>query len=126
MRKNCSSDQERLLKLEAEGQEFAKNLRSLEQFVRTVKIGKNHWDLETCRRIWKGAICTRIFEEVRKEKPDGFENSFGIPVVSASDQKKLTKTKKGLFALFYCNNTLYRWYFSTFLSGVMLKKQMAV
>ena len=29
------SDQEKLLKFEAEGQEFAKNLRSLEQFIQT-------------------------------------------------------------------------------------------
>ena len=34
---NCSSDWEKLLKFEAEGQEFAKNLRSLEQFIGTVK-----------------------------------------------------------------------------------------
>ena len=31
--KNCSSDQEKLLKFEAEGREFAKILRSLEQFI---------------------------------------------------------------------------------------------
>ena len=37
MRKNCSSDREKLLKLEAEGREFAKILRSLEQFIQTVK-----------------------------------------------------------------------------------------
>jgi hypothetical protein len=36
-RKKCSSDREKLLKFEAEGKEFAKNLRSLEQFVWTVK-----------------------------------------------------------------------------------------
>ena len=29
----CSSDREKLLKLEAEGQEFAKFLRSLDQFI---------------------------------------------------------------------------------------------
>ena len=40
MRKNCSSDQEKLLKLEAESQEFSKILRSLEQFIQTVK-GQN-------------------------------------------------------------------------------------
>ena len=33
VRKNCSSDWEKLLKFEAEGQEFAKLLRSLEQFI---------------------------------------------------------------------------------------------
>ena len=32
VRKNCSCDREKLLKLEAEGREFAKFLRSLEQF----------------------------------------------------------------------------------------------
>ena len=37
MRKNCSSDGEKRLKFEAEVQEFAKILRSLEQCVRTVK-----------------------------------------------------------------------------------------
>ena len=35
--KNCSSDQEKLLKFEAEGRELAKFLRSLEQFIQTVK-----------------------------------------------------------------------------------------
>ena len=41
MRKNCSSDRGKLLKLEAEGQEFAQILRSLEQLVQTVK-GQNN------------------------------------------------------------------------------------
>ena len=41
--KNCSSDGEKLLKFEAEGREFAKFLRSLEQFIQTVKGQKNFW-----------------------------------------------------------------------------------
>ena len=41
--KNCSSEREKLLKFEAEGREFAKILRSLEQFVRTVKGQNNFW-----------------------------------------------------------------------------------
>ena len=46
MRKNCFSDREKLLKFEAEGREFSKFLRSLEQFIRTIgtiiiQIGKN-------------------------------------------------------------------------------------
>ena len=41
--KNCSSDQGKLLKFEAEGQEFAKNLRSIEQFIQTVKGQNNFW-----------------------------------------------------------------------------------
>ena len=38
--KKCSSDREKLLKFEAKGREFAKVLRSLEQFIQTV-IGQN-------------------------------------------------------------------------------------
>ena len=43
MRKNCSSDQKKLLKFEAEGIEWAKCLRSLEQFIQTVKGQNNIW-----------------------------------------------------------------------------------
>ena len=38
VRKNCSSNIEKLLKFEAEGQEFANVLRSLEQFIQRVKV----------------------------------------------------------------------------------------
>ena len=43
MRKKCSSDREKLLKFEAEGPEFAKILRSPEQFIQTVKGQNNFW-----------------------------------------------------------------------------------
>ena len=43
VRKNCSSDRAKLLKFEAEGREFAKFLRSLEQFIQTVKGQNNFW-----------------------------------------------------------------------------------
>ena len=43
MGKKCSSDQEKLLKFEAEGPEFAKFLRSQEQFIETVKSQNNFW-----------------------------------------------------------------------------------
>ena len=42
VRKNCSSDWEKLLKFVAEGREFSKFLRSLEQFIHTVK-GQNNF-----------------------------------------------------------------------------------
>ena len=42
VRKNYSSDWEKLLKFEAEGREFSKILRSLEQFIQTVK-GQNNF-----------------------------------------------------------------------------------
>jgi hypothetical protein len=43
VRKHCSSNRETFLKIEAEGWEFAKFLRSLEQFVQTVKCQNNFW-----------------------------------------------------------------------------------
>ena len=41
MREKCSSDREKLFKFEAEGREVAIFLRSLEQFVQTVKDQNN-------------------------------------------------------------------------------------
>ena len=41
--KKCPIDREKLLKLDAEGREFAKFLRSLEQFIQTVKSQNNFW-----------------------------------------------------------------------------------
>ena len=41
---NCFSDREKLLKIEAEGREFANFLRSLEQFIQTVKGLNNVFD----------------------------------------------------------------------------------
>ena len=43
MRKNCYIDREKLLEFEAEGREFAKNLKLLEQFVLKVKGQKHFW-----------------------------------------------------------------------------------
>ena len=40
---NCCSDREKLLKLEAKGREFAKNFKSLEKFIQTVKGQNNVW-----------------------------------------------------------------------------------
>ena len=42
-KKKCSSGLEKLLKFEAEGQEFENFLRSLEQFIQTVKGQNNFW-----------------------------------------------------------------------------------
>ena len=41
VRKNCSSDREKLLKFKAEGLKLAKYLRSIEQFIQTVKGPNN-------------------------------------------------------------------------------------
>ena len=43
LRKKCSSYWEKLLKFEAEGQEFAKCLKSHEQFIQAVKGQNNFW-----------------------------------------------------------------------------------
>ena len=43
MRKIVSSDREKILKFEAEGREFAKILRLLQQFIQTVKGPNNFW-----------------------------------------------------------------------------------
>ena len=44
VRKKYSGDREKLLKFKAEGQEFAKLLRSLDQFIQTVKGQYNFWN----------------------------------------------------------------------------------
>ena len=41
--KKCSSDREKLLKFKAEGRGFSKFLRSLEQFIQTVKGQNSFW-----------------------------------------------------------------------------------
>ena len=43
VRKNCSGDREKLLKFEIEIRDFSNLLRSLEQFIQTVKIQNNFW-----------------------------------------------------------------------------------
>ena len=42
-RNNCTSYREELFKIQAEGREFAKFLRPLEQFIQTVKGQNNSW-----------------------------------------------------------------------------------
>jgi hypothetical protein len=44
VRKNCSSGRKKILKFEAEGREFSKSLRSLEQFIQTSKGQNNFWE----------------------------------------------------------------------------------
>ena len=43
VRKNCSIDQGKLMKFKDEGREFAKFLRSLKQFIQTLKGQNNFW-----------------------------------------------------------------------------------
>ena len=41
--KNCSGNREKVLKFKAEGREFSKFSRLLEQFIQTVKGQNNFW-----------------------------------------------------------------------------------
>ena len=61
VRKKCSSDREKLLKFKVEGREFAKILRSLEQFVQTVKDQNSFWHQDaflTCS--WRFLISNKL------------------------------------------------------------------
>ena len=52
MRKKCFSDQEKLQKFEAEGREFVKILRSVEQFVRTMIERSEQFLVTECLGIY--------------------------------------------------------------------------
>ena len=67
MRKNCSSDREKLLKFEAKGREFAKILRSLEQFIQAVK-GQNSTCFWRFLKVRKGYVHSVIFCLLTNEK----------------------------------------------------------
>ena len=75
MRKNCSSDREKLLKFEAEGQEFAKFLRSLEQFIQTVKGQNNFWQQNAFLTSWRFLRSNKLELEQLEFK---LENIIGI------------------------------------------------
>ena len=61
VRKNCSSDRKKLLKFEAEGREFAKCLRSIEQFIQTVKGQGSFWQQNAfLTSSWRFLISNRL------------------------------------------------------------------
>ena len=76
LRKKCFSDREKLLKFETEGQEFAKLLRLLEQFIQRVKGQNNFWKLNaflTCS--WRFLILYKSDQlEFKLEILFGFRN----------------------------------------------------
>ena len=75
MRKKCTIDQEKLLKLEAEGQEFAKFLRSLEQFIQTVKGQNNFGNRMFFNRFLRSNKLEQL--EFKLEKNIGIEKHAG-------------------------------------------------
>ena len=61
VRKNCSSDREKVLEFGDEGREFAKFLILLEQFIQTVKAQSNFWSqnaFSTCS--WRFLISSKL------------------------------------------------------------------
>ena len=70
MRKNCSIDQEKLLNFLAEGREFATFLRSLGQFIQTVKQFLKQNAFLTCSwRLLRSK--TIIIQMIGAQKPTG-------------------------------------------------------
>ena len=100
-RKSCSSDWEQILKFEAKGREFVKILRSLKQFVRTVKGQNNLWQ--------QNAFLTCSWRFLRSNKLEQLklklETNIGI-------QKHAGKV--------FCNCTLYPIFLAPF--RVLLRK----
>ena len=72
MRKICSIDREKHLKLEAEGREFAKFLRSLGQFIQAVKVQNIFLVIECFFNLFPGGfsylICKSEQLEFKLEK----------------------------------------------------------
>ena len=66
--------EKKLLKLQAEGQEFTKNLRSLKQFIQTVK-GQTVFETECFFNLFFRSNTTS--EEFKLEKIIGFEKPTG-------------------------------------------------
>ena len=64
-KKKCSSDGQKLLKFEAEGQEFAKKLGSVEQFIETVKSQNIFW--------WQNSFLTCSWRFLRSNKSEQLE-----------------------------------------------------
>ena len=66
--KHYSSNREKLLKMAAEGQEFAKSLRSQEQFIQTVKGQNNFWTRMLVSGVFQISYIQTIQIEMWKKK----------------------------------------------------------
>ena len=84
MRKNCASDGEKLLKFKVEGREFAKFLRSLEQFIQTEKGQNPFWYQNaflTCS--WRFLISNKLEQlELKLEKIGIFKHAGNVRKVT--------------------------------------------
>ena len=95
MRKHCFCDRENLLKFKAEGREFAKILRLLEQFIQTVK-GQNYFLTCSWRFLISNKLCRTIGIQIGKndwesrnmqEKLQNILTSFFFPLQKTKIQK---------------------------------------
>ena len=79
MRKNCSSDREKLLKFEAEILKFAKFLISLEQFIQTAKGQNKFWQQNAfLTSSWRFLMSNKFEQlELKFEKNIGIQKSAG-------------------------------------------------
>ena len=67
MRKNYFSDREKLLKFQTEGREFARFLKSIEQFIQTVKGQNNFWLQNACLTCsWRFLLSNKLEQLVFK------------------------------------------------------------
>ena len=92
-KKNCSSDQEKLLKFKAEGREFAKLWRSLEKIIQTVKGQSNFWKQNaflTCS--WRFLISNKLEQLGFK-----LEKNIGIRKHAGKVRKYIHTTQKRMF-----------------------------
>ena len=71
VRKSCSGDWEKLLKFEAEGQDFAKLLRSIEKFIQAVKDQSSFWQQNAFLTCSRRFLISKKLEQLELEKNNG-------------------------------------------------------
>ena len=91
VRRNYSSDREKLLKFEAESQEFANFFRSLQQFVQKVKGQNNFWQ----QNAFLTCSCWFLTSDKLEQLEFKLKNNIGI-------QKHAGKDRKNKFGFFNC------------------------
>ena len=112
MRKNCYSDREKHLKFEAEGREFAKVLKSLEQFIQTVE-GQNNFrnrmlvtgcfsdliqfKLEKIIAIYKPTGKVRKSQKFDWFKNNGISRDYSVRLLFKQLNFELLKKDDGMF-----------------------------
>ena len=81
--KKCSNDREKLLKFEGEGREFSKFLRSVKQFIPTLKGQNNFW--------YQNAFLTCSWKFLRSNKVEQLKFQLKKILGFGNMQEKLEK-----------------------------------